>query len=204
MVKDWHEIDEPWFIIDDFDSVISDLLSIIDILEMFEIEYSYCRTGEFTHKLRCPFHADGEERTPSCYVSQDTNSFYCFGCNSSGNLIDFYAKYIPCPYFKAMEELSAIVGITAGSDIQNLTDNLPKREKRDPEKTIAFYVFKTGNLVRDYLSKIKNSNEYNKRLLWADKKIFPKLDLLLDKATDDDWEKAKDFFDKVKFIVGKE
>lgn len=33
----------------------------------------------------CPFHS---ERTPSFYIYTDTNSFYCFGCQKSGNSIN--------------------------------------------------------------------------------------------------------------------
>lgn len=204
MVKDWHEIDEPWFEIDDFDNVILSVIDIIDILDILKIEYNQCRSGEFTHRIRCPFkiHADGAERTPSCYVSQDTNSFYCFGCNSSGNLIDFYAKYIPCPYYKAMEDIANILGLTSTNNVQDIADKVPKKERRDPEKTIAFYVFKSGNLIREHLNEAKSTPDYNKKMVWADKKIFPKLDSFLDDMTDDDWEKAKDFYDKIKKFIG--
>lgn len=34
----------------------------------------------------CPFH---EEKHPSFYIYLDTNSFYCFGCNQGGNVINF-------------------------------------------------------------------------------------------------------------------
>jgi len=204
MVKDWHEI-EPWFAIDGFDDVILSRVNIIDILDMLDIEYGQCRSGEFTHRIRCPFkiHAEGAERTPSCYVSQETNSFYCFGCNSNGTLIDFYAKYKPCPYFKAMEEISGLIGITSEEDIQKILDTLPKREKRDPEKTMAFHVFKTGSMIREYLQKVESTTEYSRKVLWADKKIFPKLDSFLDDMSDDDWEKAKEFHDKIKGLIGK-
>jgi len=204
MVKDWHEI-EPWFAIDGFDDVILSRVNIIDILDMLDIEYGQCRSGEFTHRIRCPFkiHAEGAERTPSCYVSQETNSFYCFGCNSNGTLIDFYSKYKPCPYFKAMEEIAGLIGITSEEDIQKILDTLPKREKRAPEKTMAFHVFNTGAMVREYLQKIESTTEYNRKVLWADKKIFPKLDSFLDDMSDDDWEKAKEFHDKIKGLIGK-
>lgn len=41
-------------------------------------------------KVRCPFpsHAGGEERTPSFHCYGD-GSFYCFGCNVGGSIIDF-------------------------------------------------------------------------------------------------------------------
>ena len=34
----------------------------------------------------CPFHS---EKTPSCTVFTDTQSFYCFGCGAGGDVITF-------------------------------------------------------------------------------------------------------------------
>ena len=46
------------------------------------------RTGDrFTG--RCPFH---EDRTPSLAVYPRTQSFYCFGCGASGDVIDFVRR----------------------------------------------------------------------------------------------------------------
>jgi hypothetical protein len=39
-------------------------------------------------KCVCPFH---EERTPSCFVSPDRGTFYCFGCGAKGSVIDYYS-----------------------------------------------------------------------------------------------------------------
>lgn len=38
---------------------------------------------------RCPFH---NEKTASLKIYPDTNSFYCFGCHASGDVIDFTAR----------------------------------------------------------------------------------------------------------------
>ncbi len=35
----------------------------------------------------CPIHND---KTPSCAIYHDTNSYYCFGCNSGGSVIDLF------------------------------------------------------------------------------------------------------------------
>jgi len=37
----------------------------------------------------CPFHND---QTPSFYVYASTNRFYCFGCNATGDAVDFVAR----------------------------------------------------------------------------------------------------------------
>lgn len=38
----------------------------------------------------CPFHAD---RTPSLYVYEDSNRYWCFGCGAGGNPLDFVMQY---------------------------------------------------------------------------------------------------------------
>jgi len=35
---------------------------------------------------RCPFHND---KTPSFYVYEESNSFYCFGCHAGGDVINY-------------------------------------------------------------------------------------------------------------------
>jgi hypothetical protein len=40
--------------------------------------------------IRCPFHGDGQERTPSCKVYSDPGrGFYCFSCGRGGAIYDF-------------------------------------------------------------------------------------------------------------------
>ena len=38
----------------------------------------------------CPFH---KEKTPSFFINQIKQKYYCFGCKSHGNIIDFIMKY---------------------------------------------------------------------------------------------------------------
>lgn len=46
-------------------------------------------------KMRCPFsfHKSGRERSSSFYYYPDSNSFYCFGCQSGGGPVDFVALH---------------------------------------------------------------------------------------------------------------
>lgn len=41
--------------------------------------------------VRCPFHANGVERTPSLHVAEDDSGWYCFACDAGGGIIDFGA-----------------------------------------------------------------------------------------------------------------
>lgn len=59
-------------------------------------DYVEALAGEHvpTHgTIRCPFHGDGQERTPSCKVYSDAaDGWYCFGCSRGGTIFDFASE----------------------------------------------------------------------------------------------------------------
>ena len=54
----------------------------------------------------CPFHAD---RTPSMKLNEDY--FYCFGCGTSGDVIDFAARLFHLSNYAAVQKLAYDFGI---------------------------------------------------------------------------------------------
>lgn len=42
--------------------------------------------GKIQVSIKCPFHNDS---SPSCKINFEKNIFNCFGCSTSGNIIDF-------------------------------------------------------------------------------------------------------------------
>ena len=61
----------------------------------------------------CPFH---NEKTPSFTVYPGSQSFYCFGCGSGGDVITFVMKYNNLDYAGAVEYLAARAGIDIQKD----------------------------------------------------------------------------------------
>lgn len=61
----------------------------VDIKKVFSL-YKI-NTTDYSKKIICPFpfHANGSERTPSFYYYTETNTFFCFGCKSSGKPTKF-------------------------------------------------------------------------------------------------------------------
>ena len=51
----------------------------------------------------CPFHS---EKTPSCTVFPETQSFYCFGCGAGGDVITFIMKIENLEYMEALRFLA--------------------------------------------------------------------------------------------------
>ena len=52
--------------------------SKISILEIVSKDIKLIRSGS-SLKALCPFH---KEKTPSCKINEESNSFYCFGCGA--------------------------------------------------------------------------------------------------------------------------
>ena len=73
-------------------SDIVSAVSIESVAELLKISLEPISTGNFTARCRCPGinHKHGSERTPSLYLDTVKNNYFCYGCSSSHNQIDFY------------------------------------------------------------------------------------------------------------------
>jgi DNA primase len=60
----------------------------------------------------CPFH---QETKPSMSVNDDEGFFYCFGCQASGDVFDFYARINGLEFREALEHLAAEAGVELGN-----------------------------------------------------------------------------------------
>ncbi len=61
----------------------------------------------------CPFHS---EKTPSFTVFKNTQTCYCFGCGSGGDVVTFIMKMENLDYVSALEFLAKRVGLTIPRD----------------------------------------------------------------------------------------
>jgi DNA primase len=187
----------PWA---DFENPNEALKSVrlIDLLDRFQVEYF--GIGGTQYKARCPFHADGQERTPSFCIYDDTNSYHCFGCAANGGIVEFVARQLgyatptqgSLGYNLAVEELCKIAGITSGDSVV-----VAPVKKRLPEETVEFYVSALGIDIREFLKTKANKTSYTQWCAWAQEQ-FNKLDLMLDRIDDDNWAKAKQYCDSIR------
>lgn len=105
-----------------FDSrdVVDEVRQRINILEVISEYVSLKRSGR-SFKGLCPFHA---EKTPSFTVSDEFQSWHCFGCGEHGDVFSFLMKIENLTFPEALERLATRVGI----DI-NATKGLPASKK---------------------------------------------------------------------------
>ena len=64
----------------------------------------------------CPFHS---EKSPSCTVYPENDSFFCFGCGAGGDVITFIRKIENLEYIEAIKFLAERSGMTMPEDAQN-------------------------------------------------------------------------------------
>ena len=158
----------------------------------------------------CPFH---DEKTPSCKINEDQQSFYCFGCGAKGDIFTLYTDLYNYSFIDAVKELSQKIGLQVNFDtkIKSLQEN-----KVDDilELTCGWFQQNLKNSAADfcntYLKKRHLSNEtillfklgfsYNHNLTLYDylkSKSFEDEDLLLSNVVKlDKNKKIRDYFYK--------
>ena len=103
---------------------IYELKSRNDITEVISSYVTLKRRGRNMVGL-CPFHG---EKTPSFNIYTETDSFYCFGCGASGDVISFIMKIENLDYVDAVKYLAQRVGLDMPEDsYDNSLSNLRRR-----------------------------------------------------------------------------
>lgn len=83
-------------------------VKLSDVVRLFGIFIE--ERGE-NKKARCPFHADGKEKTPSMSINDKDGKFHCFSCKESGDLIEFVRKHEELTFKEALGFLAENFGV---------------------------------------------------------------------------------------------
>lgn len=193
-----------------FKDVVISKVPIVPLMEKYGLQLESRQTGqEFTHRSYCPFHrgkgTDGRERTPSMFISDKTNSFFCFGCGNNGSVIDFVSLIDGTPPLVALQKLAKDIGLI-NKDGQWDEFQLDALERLtpsfDPMKTIEPYLFNISESMRDYIKQFIESDRLDKELKWMER-VGQKVDEFLSNVGHEDWEYAKELSEKVTKSINK-
>ncbi len=99
---------------------IKSRLSLVDIVN----RYVELRPVGDRWTAPCPFH---QETKPSFTVSPDKGFYYCFGCQASGDLIEFYKNINGLDFSEAVRQLAREAGI-------EISVNAPGRDREERNK----------------------------------------------------------------------
>ena len=86
---------------------ISNLKDQINIVDVVSRALPLRKAGA-SYKCVCPFH---NEKTPSFNVNEQRQMYYCFGCQASGDVIEFVKNYYNLDFTDAVDKLAAEYGI---------------------------------------------------------------------------------------------
>lgn len=87
---------------------IDDVRERTNIVEIIKRHVELKRAGTGSWKGLCPFHG---EKTPSFNVSEQRQTFYCFGCQEKGDVIGFLVKIEQRSFMEVLQELAGAAGV---------------------------------------------------------------------------------------------
>ena len=91
-------------------SVIDEIKGKLDLLEVIGRYVELRQLGDRWVGV-CPFH---QETKGSFYVHPERGFFYCFGCQASGDLIEFHRRINGLEFREALEQLALEAGVSMG------------------------------------------------------------------------------------------
>ena len=154
---------------------------IVDLAENAGIEFEECVSGNFDLRCKCPGkdHKSGNERTPSLYVDSNKNNFYCYGCNASSNVIDFYMLLANVSFGEAFRTL------------REFAEPSGKPTKTKIKTSNFQMLFQISNFFREQM--LLHSND----LKWINN-IMKKTDKYIEDIDQYDLVKTRALFDSLK------
>lgn len=127
------------------DYVIDEIRARVDIVDVVS-EYVHLQRSGRGFKGLCPFHA---EKTPSFHVNRERQFFYCFGCQTGGDLFHFLMKIERATFAEVVEKLAERAGI-------ELAAASPEEERRRRRQEA---IFKVNRIAADFFVKALYSEE---------------------------------------------
>jgi hypothetical protein len=198
-------LDDPHDIWKYKDLVVSKI-PIVGLAKEYGLVLESKNVGAFTYRACCPIHhgkgANGKERTPSLFFSEEQNSFCCFGCGLGGSVVEFVSLIEGTPASIAMTKLAKRAGLM---DKDGKWDELQlaafvEPAPFDPMKTVEPYVFEISLALRSHVRKFIDSPMFEMELIWMER-VAAKADRFLGGIGHEDWEYAKELCSKVKGAI---
>ena len=118
----------------DLKTWVSDLKSRCDIVSTIS-KYCHIVQKGRSYWTCCPFHM---EKTPSFCIYDAEQTYHCYGCKETGDIVKFIMKIESCDFMQAVEILARGVGLDVPNFTSKNKDDIAQRKK---EKNVASQVF---------------------------------------------------------------
>lgn len=121
------------------DSFIYELKQNNPIDSVMSSYVSLIRRGR-NYVCLCPFHS---EKSASCTLYPESESFYCFGCGAGGDVITFIMKIENLSYIEAVKFLADRAGMSMPDEAKNNDFSRLKARILEINRTAARYFYDT-------------------------------------------------------------
>jgi DNA primase len=123
---------------------------ILKVLDFYGISYNSRKKN--TYVCNCIFHL---EETPSMTIYTNNNTFYCFGCNASGNISSLIMKKENISFIQSLDKIKHIFNIQNNTDLKAI---IPKSLpiKKEEKRAITDTFHDVYNDVLTYCKSIPN------------------------------------------------
>lgn len=114
---------------------------------------------------KCPFHGNGNERTPSFALNDREGFYHCFGCNESGDMFTFIEKMEKVDFNEAVMILARKAGVELEAVSGSIRKDKDEEVLYDLNKRLAgtfSYILKNSDEARgarEYLERRRVSQE---------------------------------------------
>jgi DNA primase len=128
----------------------------VDFVELVSARTDLRRAGPARYEGLCPFH---EERTPSFGIDPAQKVYYCFGCQSSGDLFTFVQETEGVDFKGALELLAERYGV----ELQREEEDPKEAERRKRRERLLELLSRTASYYERYLwesSEAAHAREY--------------------------------------------
>ncbi len=102
---------------------------------------------------KCPFHGNGNERTPSFKLDDASGRYYCFGCHESGNMFTFIEKMERLNFPQAVEYLAEKAGVQIEYDPTGTV------KKKKDDSALLYDLYERINKTFVYMLKSSKEGE---------------------------------------------
>jgi DNA primase len=116
----------------------------VDFVELVSARTDLRRAGPARYEGLCPFH---EERTPSFGIDPGQKVYYCFGCQSSGDVFTFVQETEGVDFKGALELLAERYGV----ELQREEEDPREAEKRKRRERLLELLSRTASYYERYL-----------------------------------------------------
>lgn len=109
---------------------IKERVNIVDVIG----RYIKVTKAGINHKACCPFH---NEKTPSFFISEQRQTFTCFGCGEKGDVIEFVQKYEHMDFRTALRALFDQAGLPESDWDESREKTKEEKDKDDEKKKVT-------------------------------------------------------------------